>query len=123
MKNFSPLRSTNEADHTSNQNLTIGKNIPIRISRRLAEQLANSKDGVTMSESEDVRVGLEKTANVNEFRSVSSMYSTPEQDSTSSLTVAGNGSSLERVQNVEIITSLKAESFSEQEVVISQFTL
>ena len=123
MKNFSPLRSTNEADHNSNQNLTIGKNIPIRISRRLAEQLANSKDGVTMSESEDVRVGLEKTANVNEFRSVSSMYSAAEQDSTSSLTVAGNGSSLEQGQNVEMITSLKAESFSEQEVMISQFTI
>jgi hypothetical protein len=114
-KNYSPLRSANEEDNSSNQNLTIGRDTPIRISRKLAEQL---KDGMTGIDSEDVRVSLEKTTNLSEFRTVSSMYPMPEQDSSSALTLAGNVSSLEQGQSVEKISNSNSEYLSEQEVMI-----
>jgi hypothetical protein len=114
-KSYSPLRSANEEDNSSNQNLTIGRDAPIRISRRLADQL---KDGMTGADSEDVRISVEKTTNLSEFRTVSSMYPMAEQDSSSAQTLAGNVSSLEQGQSVEKISNSNSEYLSEQEVMI-----
>lgn len=77
-KPFIPLKSTSEAsDGTSNQSLSMVRNTPIRISRRLAEQLANGKDG--LSGPEEVMATLEKLTIANETASVSSA-TTSEQE-------------------------------------------
>ncbi|MCO5580002.1 hypothetical protein L7F22_033868 [Adiantum nelumboides] len=67
VKIFSPLKSANEAtESVSNNSLSIVRNTPIRISRRLAEKLANGKDG-----HDEVMATLEKLSAANEAASAS----------------------------------------------------
>ncbi|MCO5557593.1 hypothetical protein L7F22_011159 [Adiantum nelumboides] len=66
VKIFSPLKGANEAtESVSNNSLSIVRN-PIRISRRLAEKLANGKDG-----HDEVMATLEKLSAANEAASAS----------------------------------------------------
>eukprot|EP00250_Pteridium_aquilinum_P022298 c25342_g1_i2 orf=635-4657(+) len=65
-KLFSSLKNVSDAsDGISNQNLTTVRNTPIRISRRLAEKLANGKGGP-----EEVMATLEKLSIANEAANV-----------------------------------------------------
>ncbi|KAI5067191.1 hypothetical protein GOP47_0017719 [Adiantum capillus-veneris] len=69
VKIFSPLKTANEASEgVSSNTLSIVRNTPIRISRRLAEKLANGKDG---HGHEEVMATLEKLSAANEAASVS----------------------------------------------------